>query len=284
MFTEKNLSAFCDSAWSFGEKVAKPSRGITRGENLFAGGHKTSGGILMKNLKENSIHIHGTVTVVWPQHQREEELDMSDIRSKFNGAFSTNNSTICFVHDNEVFVTPWTSEALATIAKAGLDRKSFYVPFSNGDYPKHEEAKWSRLRNLAHESYCREYEIDCANWCDEHHISALSADIMANCFRIPREGIFVKHPHYETTHYPICGSEMCLDSFAASKLGCFCSNNGRVVFVYRDGHTYVTKGYRIISELREAGFKEASLYVPFSNGEAIVDPALAAQWNRISKK
>lgn len=263
------------------------SRGITRGENLFACGHKTLGGILMKTLKElkeNSIHIQGKVTVVWPQFHEEEDLDMSDTRSKFNGAFSTNNSTICYVCDNEVFVTPWTSEAFAIIVESGLVRKSFYVPFSNGDYPKHEEAKWLRLRKLAHESYCRDYEIDCTDWCDEHHIGELSAETMENCLRIPSEGVSVKHTHYETRHYPICGSEMFMDSFAASKLGCFCSNNGKVAFVYRDGHTYVTKGYRIINELREAGFREESLYVPFSNGEEIVDPALAAQWNRISKK
>jgi hypothetical protein len=56
-----------------------------------------------------------------------------------------------------------------------------------------------------------------------------------------------------------------------------------VVFVYRDGHTYVTKRYRIISELREAGYRETGMFVPFSNGEEILDPDLREKWESISK-
>ncbi len=59
---------------------------------------------------------------------------------------------------------------------------------------------------------------------------------------------------------------------------------GNVVFVHYDGHTYVTKGYWILDELRRAGYKESDLDVPFNNGERIIDPYLAAQWERISKK
>lgn len=60
-------------------------------------------------------------------------------------------------------------------------------------------------------------------------------------------------------------------------------NNGKVIFVYIDGKTYVTKGYKIIDELREAGYKEGELFVPFSNGEAIVDPFLKKKWDDIKK-
>jgi hypothetical protein len=75
-----------------------------------------------------------------------------------------------------------------------------------------------------------------------------------------------------------------VDSTTFDKLGRFCTNNGKVVFVYRDGHTYVFRGYRIVDELRNAGYKEAGLFVPFSNGEQITDPYLADQWEKVSKK
>lgn len=147
----------------------------------------------MKNLKENSIRIDGTVTVVWPQFHkekrleaseakswllgggfsaddsgcymcgnddgtvtivwphlpREEDLDMSEIALEFNGAYCTNNSTICFVVDHEVFVTPYTDKAISAIKRAGLVRRDFYVPFSNWDYPREEKVKWERLRKAA---------------------------------------------------------------------------------------------------------------------------------------
>ena len=238
----------------------------------------------MKNLQENSIRISGTIVACWPQYgEKEETIDMTDIGSKFNGAYSTNNSTICYVIDHEVFVTPYTRNAMSIIANAGLTEKHFYVPFSNWDYPKYEKAKWQHLRELATESYYRDYEVDSAKWCDKHNIGELSKETMERCFRIPRNGVPVKHPYFETTHYPAC-NESCVDCTVVDKLGHYCTNNGKVVFVYHDGHTYVAKGYWILDELRRAGYQESGLFVPFSNGERITDPCLAAQWEKVSGK
>ena len=116
----------------------------------------------MEKLKENSIHIeNGTVVACWPQYGEEEIVDMKEIRSKFNGSFSTNNSTICFVDQGEVFVTPYTSEAMSTLEDAGFIARCFYVPFSNWDYPKYEKAKWTRLLEAAQKSYYRDLEMSC---------------------------------------------------------------------------------------------------------------------------
>ena len=238
----------------------------------------------MKNLKENSIRISSAIAVCWPQYgDKEETLDMTDIGSKFNGCYATNNSTICFVIDHEVFVTPYTRGAMSTIVNAGLTEKHFYVPFSNWDYPKYEKAKWQRLCELATESYYRDYEVDSAKWCDEHNIGELSEETMERCFRMPRSGVPVKHLHFEDTYYPAC-NESCVDCTVIDRLGRYCANNGKVVFVYHDGHTYVTKGYWILDELRHAGYKESGLFVPFSNGEQITNPYLATKWEQISKK
>lgn len=239
----------------------------------------------MKNLKKNSICVSGaTVTVYWPQYGgKEETIDMGNIGSKFNGTYCTNNSTICFVHDHEVFVTPYTREAMATIENAGLVEKYFYVPFSNGDCPKNERAKWLHLRDLATESYYRDYEVDSARWCDEHGIGELSKETMDHCFKMPRGGVPVKHLCVADTCYPAC-NEFFVDCTVVDRLGCYCTNNGKVVFVYHDGHTYVAKGYWILDELRHAGYKESGLPVPFSNGEQITDYYLATKWEQIPEK
>lgn len=238
----------------------------------------------MKELKKNSIHVAGSVVVCWPQFGGKEEIiDLSEIGSKFNGVYNVNNSTICFVHDG-IFVTPYTREAIATIEAAGLRREhDLYVPFSNWDYPKYEEAKWQYLLKLAQESHDRAYEADCVEWCNEHNIGELSAETMERCFKIPRSGVPVKHLYYEDTVYPAC-SETMLDCTVADKLGSYCTNNGRVVFVYRDGHTYVAKGYWIVSELEHVGYSKSGLFVPFSNGEQITDFGLASQWEALTKK
>lgn len=103
----------------------------------------------MENLKEKSVKIDGGTVVCWPQFGgKEEAIDMTDIEKDFDGAYCVNNSTICFVN-NGVFVTPYTDEAISTMEKAGLTEKSFYVPFSNWDYPKFEKGRWNHLRELA---------------------------------------------------------------------------------------------------------------------------------------
>ena len=104
----------------------------------------------MENLKKNSIRIDGSIVVCWPQQgDKEETVDMTDIGLEFDESYCSNNSTICFVHRGEVFVTPYTSKAMSTIRDAGLAYRSFYVPFSNWDYPKHEKDRWSHLCEMA---------------------------------------------------------------------------------------------------------------------------------------
>lgn len=237
----------------------------------------------MKELKKNSIHIVGATTVCWPQYEdKETTLDMSEARSKFNGCYATNNSTICFVDDGEVFVTPYTRTAVATLWNAGFPEKRFYVPFSNWDYPKYEKTRWYQLCEKARQSSYDDYESDCREWCEKHGIGELPEETMKRCFKIPRDGVPVRHSNYETVCHPL-GGESCMDHSTIEKLGRYCYNNGRVVFVYRDGHTYVTKGYGIIDELRMAGYRKGGLFVPFSNGEQITDYYLADLWEQIPK-
>ena len=123
---------------------------------------------------------------------------------------------------------------------------------------------------------------DCASYCDEHYIGTISDETLRNCFEMPATGVKVKHLYFEDCYYPIINSN-CFDSETVNHIGHFCTNNGRVVFVYRNGKTYVAKGYKILDELRAAGYTESGLFVPFSNGEQIQDSVLNARWESISK-
>lgn len=239
---------------------------------------------LMETLKQESIRVYTGMIAVFPQFQQEEALNISEVLPKFPGCnvFAVNNSTVSFIHEDEFFVTPYTRDVISTLRAAGFVEKSFYVPFSNWDYPKAEEAKWNMLRKKAQEAYAQEFVEDCFKWCDEHHIGALSDKTLENCFEMPADGVKVKRLYFEECFYPIVRGT-CLDCTVVDKLGKYCTNNGRVVFVYRDGKTYVTKGYGILSELRAVGYTEAGLFVPFSNGEEILDFGLKARWDSIKK-
>ena len=239
--------------------------------------------ITMDSLKKDgAIRVYSGMIAVYPQFAQEEALNISELAPKFNGCYAVNNSTVCFVSNNEVFVTPYTRNTMSTLRSAGFVEKYFFVPFSNWDYPKNEQFKWNSLREEAHKSYEEDFVEDCVSYCDEHHIGTVREETLLNCFEMPATGIQVKHLNYEDNYYPIINSG-CFDCIAIDRIGRFCTNNGRVVFVYRNGKTYVAKGYKILEELRAAGYTEASLFVPFSNGEQIVDRALRDRWESIKK-
>ncbi len=232
--------------------------------------------------KEGSIRVNSGMIVVYPQSHQEETLNVSNLAPKFNGCYATNNSTVCFVSDNEVFVTPYTRSTLHLLVESGFKEKYFFVPFSDGDYPKSEVYKWNSLRKRACLSYTKCFTEDCIAYCNAHGIGTLSDEILKNCFQMPATGVKIRQHNYEGAYYPIINSN-CLDCIAVEKIGKYSTNNGRVVFVYRDGKTYVTKGYKIVSALREAGYTECGLFVPFSNGEQILDFTLKSRWESITK-
>lgn len=236
----------------------------------------------MKELKEMAVRVYTGMTVVFPQFKSEDTLNIQGIVPKFTGRYAVNNSTVSFVEGNEMYVIPYTREVMNVLANANFHQDYFYVPFSNWDYPKADSYKWFALLEGARRSYHQDFLDDCADYCDAHGIKEISSDTLKNSFQMPIKGVHVKHPYYETICYPEITND-CLDCIAVDKIGTFTYNNGRVVFVYRDGQTYVTKGYKVIDELRQAGFREGNLFVPFSNGEEIQDPALKSQWDSIHK-
>lgn len=233
----------------------------------------------IKELINDSVQVYTGMIAVWPQYQTEEAINF-DVAT-FNGSYASNNGTLAFVTEGKLYVTPSTRRAYSALS--GFSQKYFYVPFSNGDYPKNEQFRWKQLREMQ-ESQSKECFVqDCIDYCDKHYIGKLKETTLAGCFELPDSGVHVKHLYYEDWIYPTFAGHYFDCCHLPEKLGTFCTNNGRVVFIYRDGRTFVTKGYKILEELRAAGYKESSIFVPFSNGEEILDYALRTRWEAIKK-
>lgn len=231
----------------------------------------------MEDLISDSIHVKPGMIAVYPQFNHESPIDI-DVQN-FNNCYSINNSTIAFVTNNNFYVTPYTRRAIQYLSSAGFCHRTFYVPFSNWDYPKDQSCEWQALIMAAKKDSQKAFSIDCCNWCDKHGIGTISDDILTKCFQMPNDGVRVKFLHYEDTYYPaITNSSL---DIAVERLGTFCYNNGKVVFVYRDGNTYVAKGYKIVRILIAAGYIKKGFFVPFSNGEKITDPEYAAKWESL---
>lgn len=239
----------------------------------------------LEELKQNSIHIIPGTIAYWPQHDQEEEIHPEEMLSKFNGrVYAANNSTIAFILDQEFFVTPYTRATMRILRDAGYTEASFYVPFSNWDYPKYAAERWLELRRWAQQTYLEDYNRDANEWSDKHGFNAISDEAIAKTICVPTTGLPFHSPRgYDDKYYGACQGYF-LDCSAVMVIGTFRRNNGVVAFVYRDGMTYLARGYKIIPDLTAAGYKESSFFVPLSNGETITDPSLAAQWESLKRK
>lgn len=237
----------------------------------------------MENLKKMSIEIVPGTIAVWPQFGQEEVIHVEELGSKFPSCYAVNNSTICFVDETgKIFVTPYTRKAIVTLKEASYKEANYYVPFSNWDYPKHQKTRWQSLKEEAEKVRHEEFSEDCIKWCDQHGVGSIDPTYLSYCFKIPQEGVSVFHPRFQTKVFPAITAEI-LDCNAINVIGTYNANNGKVAFVYRDGCTYVAKGYWIIRHLGKAGYHEGSLFVPFSNGEEIIDPYYRVIWQNIPK-
>ena len=247
----------------------------------------------IQELKQNSIKIDGRMAIKWPAYFNapDEILCTESIRPNFNGRyFATNNSTVVYSSDSEdplvAFVTPWTYEVMECLKEAGYTASEAYVPLSNGDVPAEENlrAKWQMLREAANLWWYKQDEHDCLVWCERQGITPLSDEFLAKFFRMPEEGVEVicVRDHCNKTYFPLAWGGV--HGGTIDKIGRWAANNGKIVFIGTDGHTYVGKGvWNAVKVLMDHGFKEGGLFVPFSNGEHIVDPVLAAKWENLPK-
>lgn len=235
-------------------------------------------------LAKEALRVYNNSIFFDPKSSTQGNLSILKTSLEFPGCYSVNSLTIGIVlDDGKFFAAPYTSHLEHLLKDAGFKKASFNVPFSQGEYPLLQKEKWDNLREKAHQSYVEELASNSMAYCDKHGIGSISDDVLSNCFEMPEEGIYVKHTCFETRYYPLIISSPVFSYKAMTKLGHFGKSNGKVVFVYRNGKTYVAKGYKIIDILTSAGYTDTHEFVPFSNNEHILDPEYAKRWASIKE-
>lgn len=128
-----------------------------------------------------------------------------------------------------------------------------------------------------------DYEDACRAFADQHGFGEIAKDSLAICLRIPPSGMMVQRRDFIKILYsPVVSEERWITDRAKKRIGGYAEDNGIVVFVYRDGHTYVAKGTGIIAELKRAGYEERPMNVPLSSAdEQIMSPYLRETWEKM---
>lgn len=229
----------------------------------------------------NGIKVYKGMFSLWKGTGIMEPVDVSYVVKKYGKkkVFSVgqNRQSVMYLNDGDCFVAPWTRELIAGLIEAKYSREFFFVPFDCGDVPMQEQNEWSILVAEAKAS-CRDHFVEeCIRWSKSNGIVRIPRRILSKCFLIPPEGLRVRNLVYEERIVPI------IDVYNPERnsvqyLGKYHFYKGLTVFVYRDGTTYVGKGYGLPKKLKHSGFEEMGMFVPFSNGSLPVDRDLRDKW------
>lgn len=231
-----------------------------------------------EELVNAAIKVRNGMMVHWPQYDKNEQLQLN-VATRHKQTYNCNNGvTVIVDSDLNTYVIPSMRIVSSILREKGYkENYGLYVPFSNGDYPVLEKVQWDNLCKFQDEQRRIAFINDCHTFCDKNEIGTIDERFFDKCFEMPETGVPVKHFYYEDTLYPAIRGSF-LDCVAADLLGKYTTNNGTICFVYRNGKTYVTRDYNVLSALRVAGYKEGNLFVPFSNGETIAHVGFGARW------
>lgn len=232
------------------------------------------------DLKKNGFLVTRYPLVSAPGGEQPYQLNLTHLAEHREGEYSANNSIVCWVMDGEIYAAPYTRKLMQLLSQAGFRNGSFYVPFSNGEHPYRRNAEWQSLLLSADIAIIKDYEEDAKAWCDEHHIGSINKNLLDSCLKVPRGGIPVESGGIYSTYYPAL-NEACIDIVTIDRLGSYSYNAGRVAFIYRDGHTYISKDPSIIDTLEKAGYRRDNFLVPLSGSEKITDVYLRQIWDNI---
>lgn len=239
----------------------------------------------MEVIENSTIAIDGKKTVSFYgeeyEHRPISDLNMAD-RS---GTYDYNNGTyVIIMPDGSTRVGPSLEGLAKVIEDANFERGGIFVPLSNGEklVDPADNARWEKLRAQSRKELEDRYTA--------RAIAAAKArmgrDLKPEQLKTIEETTIVIDGQrtvsvygQETEHYPI-------DTFSKERVvGKYDYNNGTYVIVMPDGTTRVGPSLQALAKVVEdAHFERGSIFVPLSNGEKLVDPTVAAKWEKLREQ
>lgn len=237
----------------------------------------------LEDLKNVALSVKDSIMLEYlnlpGEYQHVVDTDYTD------DVYSLENDILAFVTGGVYYVMPCTKVALQLMKQYGFIKTYFRVICSEIDLPAEPSQKeyWNQLQAWKREIVEAVFADECETYCDEHQIRAIPEELLRKyCMEMPARGIRVKYVFQEkpSTHYP-CIRQTHLNQATESKLGTYRFQNNTVVFIYRNGKTYVTPAYWMVSILEAFGFTKGNLFVPFCNDETILEDKYHQMWEKL---
>jgi hypothetical protein len=187
--------------------------------------------------------------------------------------YGVNNSVVAWVAGSgSVAACPYFRGLIPILKRQGYQDRGIYVPFSNGDIPADARLakQWSSLYFEVRALNWEDARMDARNACDAGDIPD---EILVGLREIPPEGVEYIFPSSKNTGtiFPAMSSP-CVDCVVLPRLGLYNTNNGKIIVNANDGRTYFGRlDSNIIQVLESLGYERRHAFVPFSNGEQIIE-------------
>jgi len=268
---------------------------IQQGTGYNRGSERTERHQLPKEILADSMRIEGDIWIVSGSNastfdsSQAERLTMSaQIAAMPRCSYDQNNGVVAFkTADNEFRIAPYSRRLSLALTEAGYVTTGVFVPLSNGEQLAIPEQRreWALItarvnvqRNEDRVEACRQTYLAEARAQGITHGLAQSAAFEGRL--IKADGAqFLVSPEGAPEIYPSAFDHTLRDevTLRAPQVGRYATNNGLLAFVDETGTTYVVRSTaRNDQIMREAGYTEGGVFVPFSNGEILVNADLRA--------
>ena len=122
--------------------------------------------VTLDDIRNEAVPITPGTKDVW-KGGRVGTIDMTREISKLGPGkyFSVANTydpVIGFVENGMLYVVPGTNSRIAVLKHEGFEKAMFYIPFSSGDQPYNEPAKWVEKMEEAKQENVRSFGFFCS--------------------------------------------------------------------------------------------------------------------------
>lgn len=221
---------------------------------------------------------------IYPELTYNQEMILHQMAKAGTKAYALENGTICFIENRAFYITPDMRATRKLLVDNGfIKNDGFCIPIIKKRFHESEQDKWAYLRALADKAHKEDLISDAREYCRACGIKKVDPNVISQyCLQIPREGIMVQGASSEHCYLPLI-TLPCTDCWSLYKLGKYNYDVHQqiVIFVYEDGNTYVSRTCNILQTLKDAGYEQDKIPVPFFDGSQIMDPNLRALWESI---
>lgn len=226
------------------------------------------------------------------EHNEVVEVDVNTLNNKFKdmNVYNCFRNAIGVLYKKEYYALPETKLYVKMLQEFGIVKADFFVFLNEDQFPHQEHMvnRWKEIISNATNQRREEFKDDCRMWAKANKVQPVPIEELGHCLPIPINGIGViiegdedddgdSFDQYEF-YDPIVKY---VNPRSIEYVGSYSVYNNRVIFVDVDGTTYLAKGNHIVKILNNLNFRMLNYFLPFRDGEVIIDESLRKLWEQI---